>query len=91
MKKRIFAKVSGIVQGVGFRYFVYKMAVKLNLDGWTRNNYNTNIVEVEAEGEEENLIAFIENLKKGNSFSRVDNVEVEWFDSVNEFKGFKIK
>ncbi|MCL2496176.1 MAG: acylphosphatase, partial [Clostridiales bacterium] len=39
MENKCFAiLVSGIVQGVGFRPFVYKLALELGLNGWVRNS-----------------------------------------------------
>lgn len=52
--KRI--KIGGIVQGVGFRPFVYSQAVKFNLKGWVRNTSSG--VEVEVNGLPEHLDAF---------------------------------
>ena len=42
--------VNGLVQGVGFRYFVYREALKLNLTGYTKNLYTGEVLTV-AEGE----------------------------------------
>ena len=49
-------RVSGIVQGVGFRPFVYRLAVRLGLAGWVLNDSAG--VGIEAEGTEETLDAF---------------------------------
>ena len=49
-------KINGIVQGVGFRPFVYRLAHELNLSGWTRNTPSG--VEIEVQGAEEVLVAF---------------------------------
>ena len=45
--------VSGIVQGVGFRYFTFRLAEEYNLKGWVRNNLN-GTVEMIVSGEEDN-------------------------------------
>ena len=47
--KRFHATIKGIVQGVGFRFFVFQYGVNLNLNGWVRNRYNGD-VEVVVEG-----------------------------------------
>jgi len=47
--KRIFVKVEGIVQGVGFRPFVYKMAHSLKLKGWVNNNSEGVYIDVQGE------------------------------------------
>ena len=43
--------VRGVVQGVGFRPFVYRLANHHNLKGWVRNTSGS--VEIEVEGDEE--------------------------------------
>lgn len=53
MRKRLKLVVSGVVQGVGFRPFVYRLAKELGLRGWVRNT--TCGVEIDAEGEEHAL------------------------------------
>ena len=60
MKRKIIY-VKGIVQGVGFRPFVYKQAKKRNLKGWVKNTGNGVIIDVE--GIEEYIDALIEDLK----------------------------
>ena len=54
-------RVSGIVQGVGFRPFVYRLAVRLGLGGWVLNDSAG--VGIEAEGTPEALDAFGEALR----------------------------
>jgi len=54
-------KINGIVQGVGFRPFVYKTAIKLDLKGYVLNS--TSGVEIEACGAEKNLELFVERIK----------------------------
>lgn len=90
MMKRMNAFVSGIVQGVGFRYFVYRHANQLMLKGFVRN-LSDGRVEVVAEGEESQCRQLEKLLWEGPSFSQVTNVEVEWSDALNEFKSFEIR
>lgn len=54
--RRLRIKISGIVQGVGFRPFVYTTAKNCHLSGFVRNNSGGVIVEIE--GEEKNLREF---------------------------------
>ena len=49
---RIF--ISGIVQGVGFRPFVYALAQRYNLTGWVRNTSAG--VDIEVDGEEVKIL-----------------------------------
>ena len=55
-------KINGIVQGVGFRPFVYRTAMELGLKGYVLNS--TSGVEIEACGAEKNLELFVERIKK---------------------------
>ncbi len=55
-------KVEGIVQGVGFRPFVYRKAQELRLKGFVQNRSDGVIIEVE--GKREWLPRFVEDLKK---------------------------
>ena len=48
MDRRAIA-VSGIVQGVGFRPFVYDLATRLGLNGFVRNQTGGVLIEVEGE------------------------------------------
>ncbi len=56
--KRIRLEIEGIVQGVGFRPFVYRLAARHCLGGWVRNTGRG--VLIEAEGKPENLALFRE-------------------------------
>ena len=82
--------VSGHVQGVGFRFFVYRRALELNLSGYAKNLYNGN-VEVVAEGDEYNLELLHKFLKQGPSRSYVECVHAEYSDYTGSFSGFEIK
>lgn len=87
--KRLFLKVEGIVQGVGFRPFVYNQAVILNIKGWINNNSDG--VHIDIEGEEDSLNNFIYNLKyKKPYLARIENIFIEEKETVN-YKSFEIK
>ena len=68
--------VDGRVQGVGFRFFTQLTATNLKLTGWCKNLYDGK-VKVEIQGPEETLNKFISSLKKGNNFSRVDEMSID--------------
>ncbi len=87
---RILARVKGIVQGVGFRYFVMHQAASLDLTGFVKNCHNGD-VEVEAEGDDAALQSLINALHKGPYLARVDNVHVEWFKDEKGYKGFRLE
>jgi acylphosphatase len=65
--------VKGRVQGVGFRWFVYREAAALSLMGWVRNTEDGH-VEVLAAGPPEALAELSGSLHKGSRGSRVDAV-----------------
>ena len=85
--KRI--RVFGVVQGVGFRPFIYRLAKEYNLKGWVLNTSSS--VEIEVEGEKESIERFISDIKrKAPPVARIERIEVE--DSVpNNYRDFLIK
>lgn len=88
-KKRIFIKVEGIVQGVGFRPFVYNLAKSKNLCGWVNNNSEG--VYIDIEGNERNLDSFISELKTNPPpLSKIKNIIIEE-KSLCSFISFDIK
>ena len=52
--------ITGIVQGVGFRPFIYGLATRYTLKGWVRNTSAG--VDIEADGTQETLNSFIHAL-----------------------------
>ncbi|WP_437972637.1 carbamoyltransferase HypF [Sorangium sp. So ce295] len=73
---RLALRVYGIVQGVGFRPFVYRCASALGLGGWVRNRPGG--VEIEVQGPERSLHAFIADLTHEPSApARVERIELE--------------
>jgi acylphosphatase len=68
--------VSGIIQGVGFRFFVQREAAKLRVGGYTRNLLDGR-VEVLAVGSAAQLAAMRDALERGPRFSSVSGVREE--------------
>lgn len=82
--------VQGIVQGVGFRPFVYRIATKLNLNGYVRNLGN--VVEIILNANENELNNFINLLKNQlPPIAKIDSVEIINIEnsSFNDFKILK--
>ncbi|MFD2703943.1 acylphosphatase [Salibacterium lacus] len=77
--------VHGTVQGVGFRQFAVTEAKKAGINGWVRNRIE-GTVEIKAEGNEEEMNAFIEAVKAGHRFASVTDVDISPADNV-EHKG----
>ena len=69
-------RVTGRVQGVGFRYFVVREARRLGVAGYARN-LRDGSVEIRAEGENTVVQRLIEAVRRGPTGSRVDDVEIE--------------
>jgi acylphosphatase len=67
-------RVQGLVQGVGFRWFVWRQAKRLGLRGLARN-LRDGSVEVIADGPEAALVEFEQALRRGPPAARVDRVE----------------
>ena len=81
-------RVRGIVQGVGFRPFVYGLAVRNQLTGWVRNTSSG--VEIEVNGPQDGLQAFLEQLQQQPPpLARIDSFESE-ISSTNTFTRFEI-
>jgi acylphosphatase len=70
---RLHARISGRVQGVGFRWFVREEARRLGLAGWVKNLPNGDL-ELVAEGPPEALDAFAKTIAKGPPGARVELV-----------------
>ncbi|MDR1252677.1 MAG: acylphosphatase [Treponema sp.] len=82
------ARVSGRVQGVGFRYTCYNEARRLGLSGWVRNEPDGD-VEVWVEGGDEKLDRFLQWLHRGPPGARVDYVNAEKRQPAG-YRGFNI-
>lgn len=73
--KRKHLIVHGRVQGVGFRFFASSIAHKYNLTGYVKNEYDGTVV-IEAQGAPYRIEAFIQEIKEGNRFIRVDFIDI---------------
>jgi acylphosphatase len=81
--------VSGLVQGVGYRYFCYKKAMEYDIKGYATNLYNGN-VEVLAQGDESLIKDFIKDLNIGPHYASVKSLKVEETDAEKEYREFSI-
>jgi len=81
---------TGLVQGVGFRYFVHHVAGDLGLRGWVRNLPNGN-VEAELVGEKGLIEDAIKQLRVGHRSARVTGVEVQWAPGDPDHRSFEIR
>jgi hydrogenase maturation protein HypF len=83
-------KVSGIVQGVGFRPFIYRAAAKNGVVGYVRNRGDA-VVEIVAEGKKDNIAQFLEDLKeKKPPLAQIYNITTDYNGEEEGFKEFTI-
>src|SRR5512144_264272 len=80
--------IGGIVQGVGFRPFVYNLAARLHLKGWVKNTSAG--VDIEVDGEKKSLDLFLQGLRdEAPPLSRIDEFSAS-FQAANGFRSFEI-
>jgi acylphosphatase len=89
MKSSVHIVVSGMVQGVGFRYFIHHHARQLGLTGWVKNLPNGD-VEIQAEGNREFVESLVTYARRGPRLAVVSNVCLEWKEPSNQFTSFEI-
>lgn len=89
-KEAFLAYISGIVQGVGYRYFAYRKANEYGLTGYVKNLPDGR-VEVFAEGKKEVLDQFLSDLKRGPQFAMVEDVKIEWQSYQQKYDKFYIE
>ncbi len=70
---RVHLEVTGLVQGVGFRWFLRQRARALGLAGWVANR-DDGAVELAVEGSEEAVRSLVEAARAGPAGARVENV-----------------
>ena len=81
--------VKGRVQDVGFRWFVQSEAEKRGVNGFVRNLASGD-VEAEFEGERNEVEALIDTVRRGPTFSRVEDLIVEWQDFGGKYSSFSV-
>lgn len=86
---RLEARVHGLVQGVGYRFFVVRHARRLGLAGFVRNLADGS-VEVAAEGEMDSLKELLRLLSIGPPGSKVDSIDEKWCCVEGSHKTFEI-
>jgi len=89
-RKRLTARISGQVQGVGFRYWTLRQATSMGLVGWVMNLDAENAVEVVAEGDEVALDTLERLLRQGPPGARVERAEMRREPASGEFNRFSI-
>ncbi|WP_323595506.1 carbamoyltransferase HypF [Aliarcobacter butzleri] len=81
--------IFGIVQGVGFRPFIYNLAIKYDIKGWVKNDENG--VEIEAYSTQENIENFINEIKSNPPvLAKITNIKIEKNNQIKEYTNFEI-
>lgn len=82
--------VNGVVQGVGFRPFVYGLATRLDLRGWVCNTSGG--VEIHVEGDASKLECFVQSLTAEKPpLARIDSIKVQAEESSGKYATFEIR
>jgi len=81
--------LAGRVQGVGFRYFVFRVAQSFGVLGWVKNLKN-GMVEIHAQGDTETLMLFEAEIRSGPPFAIVENIQEDDIQ-IEDFKDFLIE
>ncbi|MEM1590203.1 MAG: acylphosphatase, partial [Candidatus Bathyarchaeia archaeon] len=87
---RVKVKITGIVQGVGFRPFVYRVAVRNGLKGYVRNMGDAG-VEILLEGEENAINGFLKALRNEKPpLAQIHEIVTTKLSGEHEYKDFRI-
>ncbi|MBM3127440.1 MAG: acylphosphatase [Chloroflexi bacterium] len=87
---RLHAIVTGIVQGVNFRWFTQRRAADLGLVGYVRNRSDGS-VEFVAEGARAALEQLLDAVRVGPASAAVENVDAQWRAPTGEYHRFEIR
>lgn len=82
--------INGLVQGVGFRYFILRNAVNLGLQGYTKNLFSGEVLTV-VEGNKLMIEELYKKIIAGPSHSDVRKHTIVWQEPVDEFEKFEIR
>ena len=87
MKKHLV--ISGKVQGIGFRYWLQRLAIEKNICGWVKNKTSGN-VEVLIVGEEKKVQELIKLCEMGPGSAKIDYVQINDYNKDYIKKDFDI-
>ncbi len=91
LRKRAEIHVTGVVQGIGFRPFIYRLAHRLGLKGYVLNLGDAG-VEIVVEGEKERIDFFCDAIKKEKpALSRIEKFQIKWTPFAGDFDSFIIR
>ena len=80
--------INGIVQGVGFRPYIYNLAIEHQLNGWVCNSANG--VDIEVTGDSDSIHEFLQEIPQSTPpLAQIDSMETNEIELEN-FTGFNI-
>ncbi|HTK38543.1 MAG TPA: acylphosphatase [Pyrinomonadaceae bacterium] len=82
--------ISGVVQGVGYRFFVQRSAARHQVRGYVKN-LEDGRVEALAEGQEKSVEEFKHDLTAGPTYSKVDQLEETVLEPSGAYPAFRIE
>jgi hydrogenase maturation protein HypF len=91
VKSQVIIICRGIVQGIGFRPFVYRMAVKHKLSGYVRNQGDAG-VKIVVEGSEESIKRFLDSMHNEKPYlAKYEDFHVDWEKFSGKYDNFIIQ
>ena len=85
--ERLYIRIGGCVQGVGYRYYATYSARRLGLTGWVKNLWDGR-VEMEVQGTEDEIRRLIQGLQEG-PYIRIEGMEAENLPLKEEEREFR--
>lgn len=82
--------VRGRVQGVGFRWFVKRLADALGVSGYVRNLPDSTVIII-GQASQPILHSFVDQIKLGSRRSTVLSIDVLPLEHASEYYGFEIR
>lgn len=83
-------KITGQVQGVGFRYFTRNQAKQLNITGYVRNTLDGGVLAM-VQGNQQALQTFVDYMWVGPPMSDVKSVTVQETDVIESYSDFEVR
>lgn len=87
---RVEAVVRGRVQGVGFRYFAWREAQDLDLEGWVANEPDGSL-RCLAQGQRDRVETFLQRLEAGPAGAIVERVSARWLPPSGSLGPFAVR
>ena len=87
--KTIEITVKGLVQGIGYRYFVREKAKQAGINGYVMNLTDGNVLII-AQGDDRDLNDFIEGIKTEHSYAEINEIDIKEAKE-EDFEDFQIK